>query len=191
MDWMSDVYGLRGGVMSCPDSYDPVCGEDGNSYLNSCYAENAGVTWAPGKCPHHLTDWGTDEEAGPIKPEERDATPAQPVQAAVVEGNSFPWAWAALAVVGAGIFFQSRRNSGPGKHLTEAQDEVRYAEALAAAREGGVLEDWAAITAYSRAFYAHYKAGYTPETGRSWTELEQRLLEARSGVLQRIRHYFK
>lgn len=40
-----------GPLNACPDVVDPVCGSNGVTYLNSCYAEAAGITdYTPGVC---------------------------------------------------------------------------------------------------------------------------------------------
>ena len=35
----------------CPEIFDPVCGDDGMQYSNSCFAECEGVSFSPGPCP--------------------------------------------------------------------------------------------------------------------------------------------
>lgn len=38
------------GEIFCTDEYDPVCGEDGNTYPNACAAKRMGVIAKPGSC---------------------------------------------------------------------------------------------------------------------------------------------
>uniref|UniRef100_A0A7R9W559 Kazal-like domain-containing protein n=1 Tax=Pseudictyota dubia TaxID=2749911 RepID=A0A7R9W559_9STRA len=51
---MESIGGRRTSQCSCPMVYEPVCGDDGSEYKNSCFAQCEGVKYKPGMCCRDL-----------------------------------------------------------------------------------------------------------------------------------------